>query len=1356
MKKFFSISREQTPIIITLLVVILLGAVYLFIYIPGNEEDLQREHFRWLQRVDDNIQKKIEGCDTLLSHLVDNYAIGTLKEKTREYIRSFSTDNFILFDTAFLKSNFYDTASLNYSGTLYSMDVYEPLQTFTVSASKSKGDTTYRVSMQYTFKNFIDPLLNKTIFDHYVVFSNHHVVYEDFPSGLEYKTEDSLLRINKGLTGASIIDEKIGGENYKMFLQPVSFGNNRWIVAGLHSMEKYKADKRHLPWGIVLFLLIIALGLFLFIPVLKIFNLGNNDRLRVYDAIELVIIIKLLMSLLFFCFFRLYELQEKTDTNSEEILAKKISSAFTDEIKQAYKNLDSFDLFILQNKILQNNIRNLGTDSLTVGNFWASTESFNGEATVDNDLKKKLNSLSSKLSKPEINWLDNTGAVKYTWITGKYNNPPANFKYRDYFQMVINNRTFKVDEDTFYVDQVISRTSGSFRTIISKHSTFDTTVIEMGFGLKSVNDVIMPAGYTFAIIKDDGKVLYHSDKTRNLNENLKEEFSDSAELNDALQGRYIENFPTSYYEREYNVIVQPIKDFPYFLVVMNDTTYAASRDIETNSFTAGMVILFLLFVLVDILIVILASSRRSYFKNRGIVKTWLWPRRSSHSEYIIITLANIVMIFLLAGFYFMVSYIQYFFILLVSIPITSLFINTLFALKYSNNKVYRNYKLKCVKWVGVILLVINILLIRLIGFYSYFPILIFESSSFALHAILIYFRYRIKEFIYNALKRSIKKPLKFWKVDFVSGYSLMIFTRVLITSGIPVIFFYISSFNYEQNLLARYREYDFANKLIEKFPEIDSHKILQDSFTRPVYIDGRWISDYHIDSTATLDNLKKYSLSIEDLATAKIFNLFGLYNENLPANNDNFYLSHSADSSFYYNDFFESVLYNSEGSKAYKQLQSGNYLEVGSYNFAYLFPNLRTFEGWMFWLLLILALTGFYFVILSIIKKIFAIKVLDISPSNRLDKRILMNIQLHKLVFAVGLSGEEKLIYVCDLLQEKLDDFIVNDEYNKTVCIADFKKIRQAGESDESREWGKLKDEAQKTRYRYFIIDHFEYKISNKEINNEKLDFLQTLIDNNKKIIILSTVHPAPFLNSFYEDAGQQEANKKQSPTKPEDYVSKWNTLLGNAPLIFLPFSRRSEISTSEYVSGQIQYTSFLQNLNQSIKDIKNKVQKIDNNELEKDIFSIKLQTTAYNFYTNLWYSLTKEEKFILYDLAEDGLINAHDRFTINILISKGLIIRRDGLLHLFNKSFRNFILTGIGDKEIAMIRKQFKENSTWGKLRTPLVLIVVAILVFIFASQEGTFTKTIGYITLLTGSIPALMQLFSLFRRSDMKTISA
>lgn len=196
------------------------------------------------------------------------------------------------------------------------------------------------------------------------------MVYEDddFPSGLSYNDEDSLLLANKGVRAASIIDQKIGGANYKMFLQPVAFANNTWIVAGLHSSEKYNAEKRSLPSAFVLLLMVIAMGIFLFIPLLKIFNLSNNDRLRIIDVIGLVIVIKLLMSLLFFCFFKFYTSQEQS-TNSEQILATKIDSAFKNEVKSAYKYLDSFDVLSRNNNILQNYIGGLGGDTINVGNI---------------------------------------------------------------------------------------------------------------------------------------------------------------------------------------------------------------------------------------------------------------------------------------------------------------------------------------------------------------------------------------------------------------------------------------------------------------------------------------------------------------------------------------------------------------------------------------------------------------------------------------------------------------------------------------------------------------------------------------------------------------------------------------------------------------------------------------------------------------------------------------------------------------------------------------------------------------------------------------------------------------------------
>jgi hypothetical protein len=306
-----------------------------------------------------------------------------------------------------------------------------------ITASKdSANQKYYHVSMQYTFDKFITPLLPKKIFDHYVVFSNGNVVYEDFPSGLSYKYEDSLLQINKGITGASIIDQKVGGEDYKIFLQPVSFGgNNKWIIAGLHSVKKYNAEKRQLPPKLVLFLIIIAFGLLLFIPWKKIYNIGSNDRLRPFDAGESALVAKLFMSLLFFCFFWFYKFWEHSATHSKKILAAKIDWAFNKDVIEAYKSLVSFDSLIYNDSILQNDIGNLGGE-IMVGNVFKK-ESRNRLSHIDIPLKNKLDSLYKAFPVIELNWLDSRGTVKYNWTISENNFPHANYKSRDYFKNTI-------------------------------------------------------------------------------------------------------------------------------------------------------------------------------------------------------------------------------------------------------------------------------------------------------------------------------------------------------------------------------------------------------------------------------------------------------------------------------------------------------------------------------------------------------------------------------------------------------------------------------------------------------------------------------------------------------------------------------------------------------------------------------------------------------------------------------------------------------------------------------------------------------------------------------------------------------
>jgi hypothetical protein len=150
------------------------------------------------------------------------------------------------------------------------------------------------------------------------------------------------------------------------------------------------------------------------------------------------------------------------------------------------------------------------------------------------------------------------------------------------------------------------------------------------------------------------------------------------------------------------------------------------------------------------------------------------------------------------------------------------------------------------------------------------------------------------------------------------------------------------------------------------------------------------------------------------------------------------------------------------------------------------------------------------------------------------------------------------------------------------------------------------------------------------------------------------------------------------------------------------------------------------------------------------DSLIFKLQLTSQYFYTYIWQSLTKEEKFLLYDLAEDGLVNPYDDHNLTMLICKGLIIKPSGTLMLFNKGFRNFILTAIGNTEANRIKEQVKDNGSWGSLKTPMNLVILAILFFLLFSQQEAYSRIITYITTIGAGLTAILRIFPMLSNTN------
>ena len=205
------------------------------------------------------------------------------------------------------------------------------------------------------------------------------------------------------------------------------------------------------------------------------------------------------------------------------------------------------------------------------------------------------------------------------------------------------------EQKPYYVDQVVSKVDGLFRSIVSKPSQAShATVVAYAFVMQCLSNTVMPAGYNYAITDNKGKVLYASDSTRNLNENLLEEFSDSESLREAYVSHKPGELRTDYYDKKYKAYVKPVDGLPYFVVVLADTAYKKhERRGGIQLYIFNDAVLFLLLV-IQVFATMVASYNRWAVPGRHYVTNWLWPKAKYHSVYKTVALVNVLNMLLLA------------------------------------------------------------------------------------------------------------------------------------------------------------------------------------------------------------------------------------------------------------------------------------------------------------------------------------------------------------------------------------------------------------------------------------------------------------------------------------------------------------------------------------------------------------------------------------------------------------------------------------------------------------------------------------------------------------------------------------
>ncbi len=1365
----------------TLLILIFLGASYFFIYVPNNEKTVQERRFRCLQIIDNNIHFKIDNSISLIKNLLlaypknqDNLKIysDSLK-RLNDYITQYSQKDFTLLRIQIVPAKQKNAIVRGDSPVTTIINADSNSQQFTLTVSNLikgvKETDSISIGIRYRFDQFIKPLLAGDTFDNYVVFNNsQREVYETFPSGLNYKIRDSLLEVKNKVTSPGVRSLTIGGRDYKAFSQPVRVDvNNEWLIVGLVSAKNYQKEKSQLPLWTMVVLLTATVITIVSLPWLKLYQMGSKDKLTVVDGVSSILVSMLLMSLLFFVFI-IYAFRTEYGQLSKSVnkLANRIDAAFALEIDNAYRQLSQYDLVYKTEK----------TDIINLGSNHIKYAQGIKDVSCDALLRKEAPNMSVK----QVYWLDSTGMERNNWTTDSVNALHANFSERDYFKNIVTNRPNSKGKFEFYLDQVVSRTTGAFTSVIAKKALKGNfTIAAMTFTAKSLDSVIMPDGYQFAVINEDGDVLYHYHPDRNLNENLKKEFADSSMLVSCLEAKSDTNFTADYFGKQYKIKIKPLSGLPYFLVIFEDTNYNDTRDIEDYSFTVSMLIYLLTFQLIQFLVVFLASSKRSFFKKQFFDTSWIGPKTTSHREYNLAIISNGTLIILLIIFFQFSSFLCYIYILLFSVTFISIFLNSIFAAKYKerapNN--YR-YKMIAVKWLCIFVNLIDYFAWKTLDHENFWLLLSFEFLAAAAG----FLSCKAGTYLLDKLIDYKSRHALNW--SYTNSFALMATTRLIVTSGIPVVFFFIYSFNYEQNLITRDSQLTFASSLTQKMPPGSITKPRLDSiqkgqlYTSGVYYDGIYVNKIlpvingKSGIGTQLNDTCKYTK--EDYFTIKVLSAVKFYKNSISLKNGNL------NSRSVNNEVVFSSLTHAQNRSFYTIC---NYKKAG-YNFSLISLIISDYPAIIFWLVLSIPIIGFYYVIHNIIRKLFALNLPSKHGWENMDEKLLHDNKLNSLLFILGSPGsgklnklkkvlkrnkltdrEEKELLLLqkknqpELWEKKFDAFkskrllgnnrellIYNEKEpsDNNVFIADMILISpEAGANDP--DWKACKEEALRDCYSLIIINHFEYNIKDDKTNSIKLDLLESLMQKGRsKVIIVSTVHPITFLDSY---------NDQQGKETQESELERWHVLLGHFRIVVEPLQFKNANDDNELrrtVMEETQYSHYLNNMQKMTLENLHPEDK-ELGEIS-DSLIFKLQITSHYFYTYIWQSLTKEEKFLLYDLAEDGLVNPYDDYNLSMLMCKGLIIKPKGTLMLFNKGFRNFILTAIGNAEANRIKDQVKDNGNWGSLKIPLIIAVLAILVFLIASQQEAYTKIITYVTAIGAGVPAILKVVSLFQGSSPK----
>lgn len=1416
-------ARRYAPAFITL--ILLAGAFFYYthVVIKKNREDLLGRSFRGLQSIGSNIRQKI---NVYAERNSQNFL------QDMDSLRLMNSP-----DTTLLKREYGLSLVTNPrkedSGKAVVVARTDDWNIVFAGKGPSRAGA--------PVKEFVESFLRRDLFRQYFLAYEKQVVFDELNMA-----HDTIPPIWKGrevkdtVTGEKLTEYstvqliEAGGKKYRLFMLPFTVqGSHHFVVGGYMPVEEYEAQSTKIMGIIIMWLVLGIVMVILMFPLLRIYLMNRAERLNARDVLNSMMSIHILVSILTIILVNMYVywsfIKPQADKGLHD-LATDMQQAFRNEVRDALDEITMGEKELIKAIVERKGQGATPTPFLDLYAYNPADSTYKVLRTSNGIRGEDLSTYKAGWLRTKypyfehIIWADTNGRQLIRWTNKRMVPHKVNVRRRDYFQAVMNGSLFRNGNDEYYLTAISSWVAEEKLVSIARRSRIDQAIEEAGIEddalkaqlhkdlsrlkvvslnapLRSIFNPVLPYGYGFCIINEEGDVLFHNDINRSLNENLLQECNDDIQLSSLLNTNASGYLDAGYSGSSTRFYVQPVEGMPYYILTFYNKENVWNQDLDIVSATSILVLLnigiILLLVLVTRIVNLKALSKAVFF-------IWLAPKLHRTVAY-----KKVFRAFLLATG-ILLAYILFFhapdglYLLGISTGLTYIMVVYSYSLyNYCDWKKKRaaigdNAPVKdFIKEETHTLSVLAI--VYLVAAFLFMINLTEGVWAFVLTQLAF-----LLLLVFNhSLAPVDERPANDQRLK--RRYHFSVYGFMLATAIVPTILFFTLSLREEQKLVLQYQQLDFMSTFLRRKP-FEFYR--QDSIPRFSY-HFPFYHNYVADSIAW----EKYTGALKKTST----NFAGLYNAIKPSFSSYAkrieYLSDTTAGKFAWDAAAMDTL-----KFRMDVIRSGTFANKGQRIFAA--KKLHNVAGTLFnqpWkavamqflllgIFIFLFLSAMRWLIDGLIKRVFFFNKPPASPLQVIDNAFIAMQHLflgpnHMLVLGIINSGKN----------EKIREGLGLDKPGKKYYELDFAGITAGGKAEPALEntWKAMTealsrppDEPATPGETIVIIRHFDNRMNDFQVSREKLVRMEQLLAYKQVRIVISS--SSPFDNMVVRQ-------EKEDGKTEEDLTMRWANVMSNFTVFYHKWTAHKSNSAKFYTqktgaviqarphdrspaqqqvaagladlpavpaandkatlnrltailkqkfNEECKHSAFLYSLlipvRQALGPVRKRVKEglAANKPPEKiieeqfDVFCLKLQTLAHYYYMSLWQSLTSHDQLTLFDIACDELMNRRNEDVAENLHALGIVKINDNATgySVMNESFRRFILVRIDKKEISLQRGKEDPSHSWNRFQLPVIILVAAVSLFLFTTQRDAFNNLIAWLGAAAGAIAALLKILDMF----------